>query len=86
MQEAQNMANEESPSVFTLVNLLENVEELDEVIQGPEVSFSFALELVPEHVKELESSDPVNKRFGALNLSNRNSSKNEGNNIIVSKP
>jgi ATP-dependent RNA helicase DHX57 len=78
IQEAEIMANEEAPSVFTLVSLLENEEELDKVIQGPEVSFSYALDLVPEHVKQLESSTTVGKSLNALNLGTARSHRNDG--------
>ena len=77
MQEAKIMANQEAPSVFALVSLLENEDEIHTAIQGPEISFSFAPELVPGHVKKIEYANQIDSKLKSLNVDEMNTATDD---------
>ena len=77
MTEAKALASDSVPSIFSLINLLQDSGEVQSVINGPEVSYSFAPDLVPDHIKALESGDPTDALFAGLNI--RDDSGKKGN-------
>ena len=48
MEEAKNLAQDHLPSVFSLIGILENMEEIKSALVKQDVSFSFAIGLEPE--------------------------------------
>ena len=70
MEEAKLMAEDDAPSIFSLVNLLENEEEVRRAIHGPDISFSFDAELVPGHVKNNESMNHLVKGMNEIDVEN----------------
>ena len=68
MHEAKSLAQDSAPSIFALINLLQDDYEVQSVVDGPESSFSFAADLVPSHVIANESRDPSEALFAGLNI------------------
>ena len=84
MHEAKRLAEEEAPSIFALVSLLENEDEINRAILRTDVSFTFASELVPEHVKkheELKSVDKTDRLFNAMNITKTTTTRDKEPNI-----
>lgn len=82
MHEAKQLAQDHCPSVFSLISLLENTDEMKKAVQGQDVSFSFAVGLEPEVQKETKISGQ-DRLLSSLGIS-INTSGGGGNNLATS--
>ena len=77
MEEAKSLAEDQVPSVFSLINLLENTDEMKIALARQDVKFSFAIGLEPQ--KEQTKVCDVDRLMCSLGISSANNTTNQNN-------
>ena len=79
MKEAKMLADDQVPSVFSLINLLENIDEMKDTLKGPDCKFSFAVGLEPKGDEPaLNDTDRLMASLGISNSSSASTSSGQG--------
>jgi ATP-dependent RNA helicase DHX57 len=79
MQEAKNHALDHLPSVFALVSLLDNIDEIKAVVKGQDVAFSFASGLEPPGSLNTSGVNATEKLMSSLGVASTNNSSSRSN-------
>ena len=84
MEEAKNLSLDQCPSVFSLINLLDDLTEMKKTLNRQDVSFSFAAGLEPTNVNVGTAQDRLMSSLG-FNSSSSTSAKSSSSGISRSK-